>query len=262
MTDSVIDRLGVAVQAARTTGAMLADLFHTGNQQGRLKADRTLVTEADQAADEMIREIICGSFPGDGILSEEGSTTLPDTEHVWIIDPLDGTVNFSRGLLYWGVSIAHLEGGFPRSAAVSFPLINQLFSASLGEGAWLNGQRLSTNPDFDASLFPLFLHCSRIHQRYQIELPYKKRSLGAAAYHLCQIANNNAVLAFESTVRIWDFAASWLIIQEAGGRIASFSESNPFPVEPGKDYHKLPFPIVAAVSDTVMEEAKQNITRK
>ena len=83
---------------------------------------------------------------------------------------------------------------------------------------------LTVDPEFDENMFPLFVHCSRMHQRYNVNLPYKKRSLGAAAYHLCLIANNKAVLALESTVRIWDFAASWLIIQEAGGLIESFGE--------------------------------------
>ncbi len=262
MRKRIVDRFEVAKEAALAAGKMLVETYKVGGQKGQLKADRTLVTEADHKADQMIREIILGSFPEDGILSEEGSTILPDGEHVWIVDPLDGTVNFSRGLIYWGVSIAHLQNGSPKSAAVYFPLTEELFSASLGGGAALNGRRLAIQQDFDSNLFPIFMHCSRMHQRYQVTLPFKKRSLGAAAYHLCLVANNTAILAFESTVRIWDFAASWLIIQEAGGRIESLGKSQPFPAEPGKDYHKMPFPIAAAVSDSVLEKARKNIVQR
>ena len=131
------NRFDVAKEAAVSTGRILFEQYWNENQTGSLKADRTLVTEADKAADLMIREIIQKSFPEDGILSEEGSTTLPETDNVWIIDPLDGTVNFSRGLNYWGVSIARLKDGFPHSAAIYFPLADELFSASLGEGAFI-----------------------------------------------------------------------------------------------------------------------------
>lgn len=255
-------RLELARKAAHQTGITLLDLYQKGNQTGSLKGDHTLVTEADKAADKMIQEMILREFPDDQILSEERSTIFPGSQHVWIIDPLDGTVNFSRGLDYWGVSIAHLENGMPRSAALYFPVTDELFSAVRGEGAFLNDQSLKVSADFDEDLFPIFVHCSRMHKRYHANLPYKYRSLGAAAYHLCLIANNKAVLAFESTVRIWDFAASWLIIQEAGGLVESFGEKQPFPAQPETDYHKIPFPIIAGASKEVLEKARKNIIQK
>jgi myo-inositol-1(or 4)-monophosphatase len=257
-----IQRVEIARQAALQTGKMLAERFIEGNQAGKLKGDKTLVTEADHAADQLIREIILSAFPDDGILSEEGSTVYPENENVWIIDPLDGTVNFFRGIQYWGVSIAHLKNGVPRSAALYFPITDELYSAAQGTGAVYNNNPLKIERDFDLDLFPLFMHCSRMHQRYQVDLPYKKRSLGAAAYHLSLVANNTAVLAFESTVRIWDFAASWLIIKEAGGLIESFGEAPPFPANPGTDYHKIPFPIAAALSESILAEARNNIIRR
>jgi myo-inositol-1(or 4)-monophosphatase len=76
------------------------------------------------------------------------------------------------------------------------------------------------------------------------------------------IAKNTAVLALESTVRLWDFAAAWLIIKEAGGIIESLEGDQPFPTHPGSDYQDKPFPIIAAVSPEVMNRAKENITRK
>ena len=135
-------------------------------------------------------------------------------------------------------------------------------SANRGNGAEINGQSLLVSPDFDEELFPLFLHCSRAHQRYRINLPYKQRSLGVAAYHLCLVAKNTAVLALESTVRLWDFAAAWLIIKEAGGLVKCFEGDRPFPTNPGSDYRDKPFPIIAALSPEVMKKAEEFITRK
>ena len=255
-------RIDLARKAAHQTGNTLLDLYQKGDQTGFLKEDHTLVTEADKAADKMIQKMIQDEYPEDQILSEEGSTIYPNNEHTWVIDPLDGTVNFSRGLGCWGVSIAHLENGMPQTAALYFPVTDELFTAVKGRGALLNGQPLKVLGDSDKDLFPIFFHCSRMHKRYRVNLPYKTRSLGAAAYHLCLIANNKAVLAFGSTVRIWDFAASWLVVQEAGGKIESFGEKQPFPAVPETDYHGIPFPIIAGSSNKVLAEARDNIVRR
>ena len=255
-------RLDLARKAALQTGKTLLDLYLKGDQTGFLKEDHTLVTEADKAADKMIQNMILDDFPEDQVLSEEGSTIFPGSEHTWVIDPLDGTVNFSRGLGCWGVSIAHLVNGVPQTAALYFPVTDELFTAAQGGGALLNGQPLRVLEASDKDLVPIFFHCSRMHKRFRVNMPYKTRSLGAAAYHLCLIANNKAVLAFESTVRIWDFAASWLVVQEAGGQIESLEGKQPFPAQPETDYHGIPFPIIAGSSKKVLTEARNNIVRR
>jgi myo-inositol-1(or 4)-monophosphatase len=253
------DRLSAAIEAATLAGEELLAFFAEGSNGGEIKADRTLVTKADHKADQIIQSYLKEQFPGDGILSEEGSTIYPPTKHVWIIDPLDGTVNFSRGLHYWGISIAHLVDGQPQNGAVYFPLSDELFTASKGKGAHFNGNRLTIQEDPGEDLFPLFVHCSRMHQRYEVRMKYKKRSLGAAAYHLCLVAKKTAILAFESTPRIWDFAASWLIIEEAGGAIKTQGAEDPFPAQPGLDYGNEPIPILAARSAGLLGEASAAI---
>ncbi|MCJ7734549.1 MAG: hypothetical protein MUP11_08365 [Anaerolineales bacterium] len=247
-----LDRLTLASNTALETGKKLLDLFHQGKQQGELKSDQTLVTGADRAADQFIQTQIRNTFPEDGILSEENSTVFPDGEHTWVVDPLDGTVNFSQGLHAWGVSIAHLKDGNPVNAAVYIPVIDELYTASLGSGAKLNGNPLKISESPDDSLFPIFVHCSRMHKLYKLKTRYQKRSLGAAAYSLCLIAKSSAVLALESTPKIWDFAASWLIIKEAGGVIQALGNHQPFPAEPGMDYLKHPYTILAAVTEEIL----------
>lgn len=253
------NRLSAAAQAAITTGKELLALFYKGQNGGELKSDHTLVTEADHRADQLIQEILREKFPQEGILSEEKSTVYPESKHVWVIDPLDGTVNFSHGLHYWGVSIAHFEDGHPKNGAIYFPVIDELYTASLGGGAFLNGQPLSPVEELDDELFPLFVHCSRMHERYEIKTRYKKRSLGAAAYHLCLVAKNTAILALESTPRIWDFAAGWLIIEEAGAAIKALDIEQPFPAQPGVDYGRNHFPILAARSTVALADAAGRI---
>jgi myo-inositol-1(or 4)-monophosphatase len=256
------NRLSIARRAALQAGEELVKLYHTGNQTGELKADHTLVTEADRRSDQIIESLIREAFPLDGILSEESSTVFPNSEHAWVVDPLDGTVNFSHGLVYWGISIAHLKNGQPQDAAVYFPLLDELYSASLGKGATLNGEPLSLQQITKEELVPIFVHCSRMDQRYQIKTRFKKRSLGAAAYHICLVARSTAALALESTPRIWDFAGGWLIVQESGGAITALGEDQPFPAQPGIDYANKPYSILAARTIQVLEEAQAGITLK
>jgi len=252
-------RLSTAAEAAYQTGRELLILFNQGNNSGELKSDHTLVTEADHLADQRIQGYILEGFPGDGILSEENATTYPASEHVWVVDPLDGTVNFSRGLHYWGLSIAHLVDGMPQDGAIYFPYIDELYTASRGKGAFLNGKPLMIKKNVEDMLFPIFVHCSRMHQRYAVKTRYKKRSLGAAAYHLCLVAKSTAVIALESTPRIWDFAAGWLLIEEAGGSVRSLGDDQPFPTHPGMDYGQKSFPILAASSAAILEKALEGI---
>jgi myo-inositol-1(or 4)-monophosphatase len=256
------DRISTAVEAANTAGKVLLKLFSGGTSRGEMKADHTLVTQADRQANQIIQDILLKHFPEDGILSEEGSTIYPSSKHVWIIDPLDGTVNFCRGLHYWGISIAHLVDGQPQNGAIYFPVTDELFTASKGKGAQLNGNPLILGDDPGEDLFPLFVHCSRMHERYVVSTRYKKRSLGAAAYHLCLVANNTAILAMESTPRIWDISAGWLIIEEAGAAIKSLGTEHPFPAQPGLDYGKKPYPVLAARSEALLAEAAEGINPK
>jgi myo-inositol-1(or 4)-monophosphatase len=256
-----LTRLQVAVEAAQQTGVYLLENFLLGNSQGELKKDRTLVTTSDREADKMIQKKILAHYPDDKILSEEKNTIFPETEHAWVIDPLDGTVNFSRGLHYWGVSIAHLKNGIPTNGVIFMPVIDELYSASLGQGAMLNGITLRTDQIPEGDLFPIFVHCSRMHEVFQVKSHYKRRSLGAAAYNFCLLARSTAVVMLETTPRIWDFAAGWLIIQEAGGTIKAISDQQPFPAVPGKDYAKAPFSILAATSEEIYQESIANINR-
>ena len=205
--------LTFATQLAQKTGALLAEYYRPAGIDVSIKSDRTVVTAADLAADQLLRDAISQAYPEDGILSEEAGTIYPEGKSaVWILDPLDGTTNFSLGLHHWGVSIARLVDGFPDVGVLYFPLLDELITASKGGGAYLNGSQLRVKlptPDQPTSFFSC---CSRGNRFYNIDIRYKTRILGSAAYGLVTVARGSAILAFEVTPKVWDFSASWLIL--------------------------------------------------
>ncbi len=258
-----VDALQFAIALARQTGALLLAHYRRGSIEAHLKADRTVVTAADLAADQLLQAEIRAVFPQDGILSEEGDTRYPaDKPAVWVIDPLDGTTNFSLGLHYWGVSIARLVDGEPALGVLYFPLLEELYSAQRGGGAFLNGAPLRAIPPEPGKPSSFFSCCSRTHQLYQVSLRYKTRILGSAAYGLVTAARGSALLALEVTPKVWDFAASWLITCEAGGVIAPLVGAAPFPLEGGSDYGGRVYPLLAAATPKLWSEGQEKITPK
>ena len=178
-----------------------------------------------------------------------------------MVDPLDGTTNFNLGLPFWGVSIARLVAGWPETAALYFPQLGELYSAQKGQGAWLNGQPLRVRRDQFRKL-SFFACCSRTLKHYQVDIPYKTRILGCAAYTFCAVARNIAILGFEATPKIWDIAGAWLVLQEAGGEIAALDGQPPLPLRPGLDYACQAFPTLAAADAERLAWARERIRPK
>ena len=248
--------LEFATHLARQAGELLRQRFNLSGTQATLKPDRSFVTEADRAADAFISDALSRAYPQDAIISEEQLTSLPaPAPGVWVVDPLDGTTNYSLGLHVWGVSIARLVNGWPETAALYFPLIDELYTAQRGMGAFLNGQPTFTHPPDPSQPLSFFACCSRAHRRYQINIPYKTRILGSAAYSLCLVSRGAALLGFEATTKLWDIAAAWLVVSEAGGEIATFDGSSPFPPQPGSDYGKIYYPTLAAANAELAQKA-------
>ena len=218
-----------------------------------------LVTEADLAADRFIAAAISERFPGDRILSEELAPALIESENqtLWVVDPLDGTTNFSLGLPFWGVSIARLQGGYPEVGALYFPRLDELYTTRRGAGAFFNNQRIQVSPPDPNQPWSFFSCCSRTFRDYEIGIKYKPRILGSAAYSLCCVARGIALLAFEATPKVWDIAAAWLLLQEAGGAVATYDDSQPFPLDAAQDYSQMPFPTLAAATPELLEDVQE-----
>lgn len=252
-----------AIQLACRAGELLLEYYIQDNPT-QLKADRSVVTQADLAADAMISRAIQEEFPNDLILSEEMQPHLQadPSRAVWVIDPLDGTTNFSLGLPFWGVSIAHLVGGAPQSAVLYFPKLEELYTARQGQGAQFNGNPLAIKPPSPEQHAAFFSCCSRTYRQYQVRIPYKPRILGSATYSLCCVARNVALIGFEATPKIWDIAAAWLLVSEAGGSIETYNHIQPFPVREKIDYNQVNYPTLAAATPALLTWARSKITPK
>lgn len=252
--------LDFAESLARQAGELLTGYFHLSGISSTQKADRTVVTEADLAADDLIRNTIRAAYPEDQILTEEsGIAQYQPGRPVWIIDPLDGTTNFSLGLHIWGVSIARLVDGIPDTAALYFPLFDELYSAQRGQGAWLNHQPLHTPPENAHGTATFFTCCSRTFRRYHVGVRYKTRILGAAAYDMCCVARGAAIAGFQATTKIWDIAGGWLILEEAGGYAMLHSGGSPFPYIVQEGFQNTNYPTVMAVNQGLAEKIRTQL---
>lgn len=255
--------LEFASALAKETGQILKNYFHKASLETELKADHSVVTEADLAADQKIRSAIQAAYPGEHLLTEESDTLVADLDTpVWVIDPLDGTTNFRLGLPIWGISIARLENGLPQMGVLYFPVADELYTAERGKGAQLNGRPLKTPPGDQHPPYTFFTCCSRTFRKYDVSLRYKARILGAAAYDFCVVARGAAIIGFQATLKLWDLAAGWLILEEAGGVADVLSGPPPFPIQPKIEYNQLNYPTILAADLESAKKGKQNIKKK
>lgn len=255
--------LTFAENLARQTGDLLASYFQLSGIQAQLKADRSVVTEADYQADAFIKQAIRHAYPDDLILTEESAAVrLTPGKALWVVDPLDGTTNFSLGLHTWGVSIARLQAGKPNTAALYFPIYGELYSAQAGNGAFLNGIPLHTPPVRPDIPTAFFTCCSNTMRRYQVNLRYKFRLLGSAAYDFCLVARGAAIGGFQAIPKIWDIAGGWLILAEAGSVVELHGGGSPFSY-PGPDpAPEQSFPTVMAANREIADQLQIAIQKR
>jgi myo-inositol-1(or 4)-monophosphatase len=193
-----------------------------------------VVTEMDHAAEELIRHRILAARPDDAILGEEGGQTGAGRPVRWIVDPLDGTVNYLYGLPEWAVSIAAEVRGTVVTGIVCAPLQGSIYTATIGAGAWLQSAwqpaplRLSCNADVDladalvATGFSYTAAQRAVQGAVVAELLPRVRDIrraGAAAIDLCSLAAGRVDAYYESGLHDWDIAAGGLIAREAGAQV-------------------------------------------
>lgn len=224
--------LDVAVRACRAAGRIQRAAFG-GVQRVEHKGEIDLVTAIDRACEKRILSIIGRAFPGHGVLAEESDPRAGDAEHLWVVDPLDGTTNYSRGFPYFCVSVALARAGRVIVAAVYQPLLDELFTAIRGKGAFLNGRRLRVSEQarldqaFLATGFPYDIRRGRRtnidHFTNLVTRCLAIRRAGAAALDLAYVAAGRFDGFWELKLRPWDIAAASLLIEEAGGRVTGLA---------------------------------------
>lgn len=246
-----------------TTGRIGRQLTDFGDLQATNKADGSLVTQADQWADRELTEAIATQFPEHGVLSEETAHRFPDNHWCWIIDPIDGTTNFTRGVPLWGISLGLLYRGTPVFGFVHLPKLEQSFHGFwVGDsgltspgGAYLNEQPIHTST---ASPSPshLFNLCARSTSVLKQPFPCKIRMIGVASYNILLVAAGAALGGVEATPKIWDIAAAWVILQAAGGVYVPLEPEPIFPLQVGQDYGSRPFPCLCVSRPELVPEFK------
>ncbi len=248
--------LGVAREASAEVGEELLRLF--GRVTATEKEDGTLITQGDRWADQRLRERIASAFPDHGILSEEADCTFPDREWTWVIDPVDGTSNFTRGMPIWAVSLGLLHNGWPRFGHVAVPTLATAFHGWHGGdgdetpgGAFRNGEPIRTSRA-EPSNHQFFNICSRSLRVLKPGFPCKVRMLGSATYNLLTVAMGASLGGVEATPKVWDLAGIWPILHAAGAAWVPLGETPPFPLVPGRDYTSLSQPTLVVAREELV----------
>jgi len=218
--------------AADAGGEVLMRYFQSSELAVRAKAGPDLVSEADVTAEQTIVEIIQKTFPDHAILGEESHAGDVAAEHLWIVDPLDGTTNYLHGIPHFAVSVAYYHHGIAQCGVVWNPARGDLFTAIAGNGAQQNGQPIKVSPatSLGDSLIGVGFYYDR-GAMMQATLDavgdlfrggiHGVRRMGTASLDLCQVATGCYGGFFEYELSPWDFAAGRLILEQAGGRITA-----------------------------------------
>jgi myo-inositol-1(or 4)-monophosphatase len=219
--------LAVAERAAREAGAFIRG--HAGDAKSVDSfTTHDIKLELDVRSQELITPLLLGGLPGSAVLGEEGSAGDPGSEWQWVVDPIDGTVNYYFGIPHYCVSIALRHRGEIVAGAVYDPNLDEMFSATRGGGARLDGRPVRVSgrsamreaivtvgfAKSKASLDAGFARFQRV--AYEVR---KTRMLGSAALALAYIACGRLDAYIEEEISLWDIAAGWLLVEEAGGKI-------------------------------------------
>lgn len=225
--------LDVAIQAAKAAGEILREEYKK-NYTGQRKADNTLVSEADLAAEKTIIETIKQYFPDHSIFSEEAGFLSGKSDYLWIIDPLDGSTNFLHHLGNFCTAVALVKGNQPVAAAVCLPLTNELFSAETGQAATLNDKPISVSSTPEARHALLALGRSTVDiQRHARLYPlatlplHSVRMLGSLIINTCYTACGRFDAHVCSDIKLYDALAGAMIAEAAGAKVTDFA-GNPW----------------------------------
>lgn len=224
------DFLNFAEDTARAAGALTLEYFQTDAARPEFKADDTPVTVADRRAEELIRQRIADAWPGHEIVGEEFGASSGDSDHRWIIDPIDGTKSFTHGVPLYGVLIALEIRGRVEVGCAHFPALDETVSAASGMGARWNGKacRVSEVSQLDRAV------CAHIDTAY-----FGKNGKGAPwerlqrsvyynagwcdAYGYLLVATGRAEVMLDPVMAVWDCGPFPVILREAGGYFGDWS---------------------------------------
>ena len=217
-----------------------------GNISASNKSDGSLITSCDLWSDKTIVDGLSSIAPNEGVLSEEGGKLITHSNAYWIVDPLDGTTNFAAGIPYWSISVARFVEGRPQSSFLIIPTLNKKFVSIKGKGVWLNNNKIDVHQNNRKS--DCVSLCSRsikiLQKNPNSIFPGKIRLLGVSSLNLTSVAMGQTFGAIESTPKIWDIAAAWLLLEELNCSI-DWLETDPLNLVSGQDLSEVNFPLIA-----------------
>jgi myo-inositol-1(or 4)-monophosphatase len=230
------------LKAATAAGMLIKERINGNFSIEKKSGPNDLVTEVDKASEALIMNIIRESFPDHFILSEEIGEIKMDSSYKWIIDPIDGTVNFANGIPLCCVSIGVEKDGDMILGAVYNPMMNEFFFAEKGAGAFLNEKQIHVSDQtqvlhsclvtgfpytyLDMENGPLDIFARLVRKGIPV------RRLGSAAIDLCWVAAGRFDGYYEHKLNAWDSAAGFLLVEEAGGKVTDFKGAPYSPYQP------------------------------
>jgi myo-inositol-1(or 4)-monophosphatase len=221
-----------AIEAASLAAEMLKkEYYNFSRNQVQMKSGHEIITKFDLKSEKIIIEKIKKNFSDHQILSEEKGDNKKDSDYLWVIDPIDGTTNFSIHNPLWSISIALFYKKELALGLVLAPILNELYIAEKGKGAFLNGKKIKTPKINKGKIINTFCHGSREKDIKKAIKYYKHqklnhldcRRLGSAAIELSYVAMGRVDSIVIPGAHSWDVAAGALIVKEAGGAVTDFS---------------------------------------
>ena len=175
----------------------------------------SVVTEYDVETERRVHAFLSERFPQDSFIGEELGNVRRDPRRYWVLDPIDGTSNFTQGIPFWGPSLAFWDEKGPAHGWIYFPALDQMFRAARGQGAFRDGARLKTSTVAEYSNLCTVATVSRMHRRFQLACPAKHRILGSIVVNLAYLAAGTFA-AMYCRGSVWDLAAGIVVAREAG----------------------------------------------
>jgi myo-inositol-1(or 4)-monophosphatase len=272
----LMQALDVAIDAAHKAGSLIRDRFGQP-QQTEMKSPTEVVTQVDRDAEQIIVRTIQRAFPDHEFLGEEGHAPRENAEHVWVVDPLDGTRNYTLGIPLFCVSIALTVRGRVVVGAIYDPQRNETFSACVGGGTHLNGVKVQgcARTCLDQAIVYAGFVPAQSPNNPELSMPMlvrlrpsvaAMRNLGSVALGLAYVACGRIDLAYQDRLSPWDMCAGALLVQEAGGVATDFagqlisSSSNSIIAALNRDYHRVVLEIAQDVSRMRSPAADQGMT--
>ncbi len=226
-----MDILKLAKKVGEKAGKVALSYFnkeHIYHHKGHLS---NFATEADLASEKIIYDLVRKNFPDHNFLSEEMGLVDKHGEYTWVVDPIDGTVVFSRGLPLWGIAISVFKNNEPIIGVINFPVFKELYYGQKNKGAFLNKAKLSVNKEDNLEKSLVALEYSypdyRPKQKFPFEVflrhfPGLVSNFLSTVLDLAAVASGKIEGLVEETPRIWDISAGVLMIEEAGGKVTDW----------------------------------------